>query len=39
MIKIFLEGQFYGGLFASIGLIIGAIIAWRLDVKNLNMLV
>ncbi|WMM25289.1 hypothetical protein RBU61_01100 [Tissierella sp. MB52-C2] len=34
MIKDFSEGQFYGGLFASIGLIIGAILAWRLDVKN-----
>ena len=34
MIKDFSEGQFYGGLFASMSLIIGAIIAWRLDVKK-----
>lgn len=34
IIKDFSEGQFYGGLFAGIGLILGAIIAWQLDIKN-----
>lgn len=34
IIKDFSEGQFYGGLFAGIGVILGAVIAWRLDVKN-----
>ena len=34
MVKDFSEGQFYGGLFAGMGLIIGAVIAWRLDLKK-----
>lgn len=34
MIKDFSEGQFFGGLFSGIGVILGGIIAWRLDVKR-----
>ena len=30
----FTEAQFYAGFFASLGIIIGGFIAWRLDVKN-----
>jgi hypothetical protein len=30
----FTEAQFYAGVFASLGLILGGIVAWRLDVKN-----
>lgn len=30
----FTEAEFYAGFFASLGLIIGGIIAWRLDIKN-----
>mgnify|MGYP007130803076 CR=1 FL=1 len=30
----FTEAQFYAGFFASLGVIIGGFIAWRLDVKN-----
>lgn len=30
----FTEPQFYAGFFASLGIIIGGFIAWRLDVKN-----
>lgn len=30
----FTEADFYAGFFASLGLILGGIIAWRLDVKN-----
>lgn len=30
----FTEPEFYTGFFASIGLILGGIIAWRLDVKD-----
>lgn len=30
----FTEPEFYAGFFASIGLILGGILAWRLDVKN-----
>ncbi|MDR7855232.1 hypothetical protein [Tissierella sp.] len=30
----FTEPEFYAGLFASLGLILGGIIAWRLDIKN-----
>src|SRR5699024_7662632 len=32
----FTEAQFYSGFFASISLILGGFIAWRLDVKNSN---
>ncbi|MDO5717382.1 MAG: hypothetical protein Q4P34_00225 [Tissierellia bacterium] len=34
MIKDFSEGQFYGGLFAGLGLILGGCVAWFLDVKR-----
>ncbi|MBU5257174.1 hypothetical protein [Tissierella praeacuta] len=30
----FTEAQFYAGVFASLGIIIGGFVAWRLDVKN-----
>lgn len=30
----FTEPQFYAGFFSSLGLILGGIIAWRLDIKN-----
>ncbi|SKC36747.1 hypothetical protein [Maledivibacter halophilus] len=30
----FTEAQFYAGFFASLGIIVGGFIAWRLDVKN-----
>ncbi|MDR7871047.1 MAG: hypothetical protein RIN55_09325 [Tissierellaceae bacterium] len=30
----FTEAEFYAGFFASLGLIFGGILAWRLDVKN-----
>ncbi len=30
----FTEAQFYAGFFASLGVIVGGFIAWRLDVKN-----
>ena len=30
----FTEAQFYAGFFASLGIIIGGFIAWRLDIKN-----
>ena len=34
MIKDFSEGQFFGGLFAGIGVISGGIIGWILDIKK-----
>lgn len=30
----FTEAQFYAGVFASLGVILGGFVAWRLDVKN-----
>lgn len=30
----FTEAEFYAGFFASVGLILGGIIAWRFDVRN-----
>lgn len=33
-IKDFTEPQFYAGVFASLGVILGGIIAWRLDVRK-----
>ncbi|KNF09524.1 hypothetical protein CLPU_3c03040 [Gottschalkia purinilytica] len=34
MVKDFSEPQFYGGLFAGLGVILGGIVAWILDVKK-----
>ena len=33
----FTEPQFYAGFFASIGIILGGFIAWRLDIKNSSL--
>lgn len=33
----FTEAQFYAGFFASLGVIIGGFIAWRLDVNNSSL--
>ena len=30
----FTEAQFYAGVFASLGIVLGGFIAWRLDVRN-----
>lgn len=32
----FTEAQFYAGVFASLGIILGGFVAWRLDVKGSN---
>ena len=34
ILKDFSEGQFYGGFFAGLGLILGGLAAWRLDVRK-----
>ena len=34
IVKDFSEGQFYGGFFAGLGLILGGFAAWRLDVRK-----
>lgn len=33
----FTEAQFYAGVFASLGIVLGGFIAWRLDVRNSPM--